>query len=278
MSIIKSILLFLFTIFLSSCSKNVNTYQGYVEGDFAYIAAPFSGILQKMPISKGMQVNAGQLLLVLEKEPESSALKQMHAKVVQTQAQKKSQEANLALAEMLFKRRQKLYAHGSIQLESLDNARTELELAKAGYQKAQAAVEAAQAELQQAQWASEQKRITAPNQALVFDTYYLPGEFIAAGRPMLSLLASNDIKIIFFVADTQLNEIKLGQQIQIQCDNCHESMRASIKFISPQAEYTPPVIFSNETKGKLVYRVEAVPIEIDPTRLHPGQPVTIQLM
>ena len=46
-------------------------------------------------------------------------------------------------------------------------------------------------------------------------------------------------------------------------------------FVSDQAEYTPPVIYSNERREQLVFLIEARPAAAAALELHPGQPVTV---
>src|SRR6185312_12203386 len=203
-----------------------------------------------------------QPLFVLEEQPESDV-------VIQAQAQKNQSMADLSLAALTLKRQQFLLRKGAVQQETVDTALTQ-------FQKAQAQFSAAQGALAQAQWSRKQKTLFSPKDAIVFDTYFLPGELVPATQPVLSLLAPEDIKIIFFVPETQLSTISLGKPIQISCDSCKAIIMAKINFISPQAEYTPPVIYSEKDRAKLVYRVEATPAIPDAIKLHPGQPVTIR--
>ncbi|WP_180180291.1 HlyD family secretion protein, partial [Achromobacter insuavis] len=144
--------------------------------------------------------------------------------------------------------------------------------------RAQAAqVEAARATLAQADWTLAQKRLAAPTAALVFDTLYRVGEWVPAGSPVVSLLPPGNIKVRFFVPETVVGTLKPGQQATVRCDGCGDPVPVRIDYISPQAEYTPPVIYSRETRGKLVYMVEARPAADAATRLHPGQPVEAAL-
>lgn len=63
----------------------------------------------------------------------------------------------------------------------------------------------------------------------------------------------------------------------LRCDGCGEPVAAKISFISQQAEYTPPVIYSREQRSKMVFLVEARPVPADAMRLRPGQPVDVSL-
>jgi HlyD family secretion protein len=137
--------------------------------------------------------------------------------------------------------------------------------------------EAARAALEQSQWRLTQKAVTSPMNALVFDTLYAQGEFIPAGNPVVSLLPPGNIKLRFFIPETRLGEIKLEQKITATCDGCAAPINATISYISRQAEYTPPIIYSKESRAKLVYLVEARPAPDDAIKLHPGQPVDVVL-
>jgi HlyD family secretion protein len=87
----------------------------------------------------------------------------------------------------------------------------------------------------------------------------------------VSLLPPENIKIRFFVPEPVLANIRVGQQVSIACDACPGDLTGTVSFISPQAEFTPPVIYSRESRAKLVFLVEAKPGK--PSVLHPGQPV-----
>ena len=101
---------------------------------------------------------------------------------------------------------------------------------------------------------------------------------MALGQPVLSILAPRDIKAIFFVPEMTLSQITLGDSVHVECDSCRQTYVAKVSFISPSAEYTPPVIYSNETRYKLVYRIEAEFDQKDAVQLHPGQPIYVKVM
>ena len=103
------------------------------------------------------------------------------------------------------------------------------------------------------------------------------GEWVAAGSPVVRMLPPENIKVRFFVPETVLGSLTLGRQVSLHCDGCVADLPAHITFVSPQAEYTPPVIYSNETRGKLIYMIEAHPSAHDAIKLHPGQPLEVVL-
>jgi len=100
---------------------------------------------------------------------------------------------------------------------------------------------------------------------------------VPAGAPVASLLPPENIKVRFYVAETELGAVQVGQQVTLRCDGCPAPIAARIGFISPKAEFTPPVIYSRERRANLVYLIEARPAPADAPRLHPGQPVEVAL-
>ncbi len=135
---------------------------------------------------------------------------------------------------------------------------------------------ALEAALTRSEWDLAQKRQTAPAAGLVFDTLYRTGEWIAAGRPAVVLLPPQNIKVRVFVAQQLIAAIHQGDTVRVTVDGRKAPFSGTVTFVSPQAEYTPPVIYSQESRQKLVYMVE---LNFDPAtalQLHPGQPVTVR--
>jgi HlyD family secretion protein len=114
----------------------------------------------------------------------------------------------------------------------------------------------------------------APADALVEDTMALPGDYLNAGTPIVSLLPPDKIKLRFFVPEAALAGTQTGRIVTFRCDSCPQGLRARIVYVSPRAEYTPPVIYSVGSREKLVYMVEAAPVDAA-VRLKPGQPVDV---
>ncbi len=142
---------------------------------------------------------------------------------------------------------------------------------------ARAEAQAARAALAQAQWRLDQKAVAAPVAGAVQDRLYLPGEFVPAGNPVVVLLPPSNLKLRFFVGETELARVKPGQSVRARCDGCGAEIPAIIRFVSTQAEYTPPVIYSRENRAKLVYLVEAGVTAQEAARLHVGQPIEVRL-
>jgi HlyD family secretion protein len=287
--------------------------QGYVEGEFVYVASPHAGALETLAVQRGAQVKEGDLLFALESAAEKAARDEAERRVAQAranfedakkgkrpeeidamQAQLQQARAALVLAEKELLRQQELFKTGASAAQDLDRARstadqdrqrvTQLEADLATGQlgsrsdqvaAAEANVHMQEAALARADWDLAQKRQSAPQAGLVFDTLYRQGEWVAAGRPVVVLLPPANIKVRAFVPEAKVGAIHPGDAIRVHVDGAGEPFAGKVSYISPQAEYTPPVIYSRETRTKLVFMVEAVFDPAIAVKLHPGQPVDV---
>lgn len=301
---------------LAACSAaSPQQFQGYAEAEYVRIAVPFAGNLNLLAVRRGAEVKAGAPLFALEQENEVQAKREALGRLHQAQArfdnlkkgrrpeeiaaleaQQSQVQAALKFSEAQFKRYERLLEEGVVTRERFDAARTAYEADKAKMQElaaqleaatrlgrpdeisaAAAEVEAARAVLAQADWRLTQKAVKAPSDGLITETLFNQGEWVPAGSPVISLLPPQNIKVRFFVPETAVGGLRAGHTVSIACDGCKEKLTAKISYISPQAEYTPPVIYSKENRNKLVFMVEAFPTPEDAVRLHPGQPVDVRL-
>uniref|UniRef100_UPI0005702C6C HlyD family secretion protein n=1 Tax=Verrucomicrobium sp. BvORR106 TaxID=1403819 RepID=UPI0005702C6C len=141
---------------------------------------------------------------------------------------------------------------------------------------AQSGVKAARDQLAGAEWRLKEKSQASPATGRVEDTLYEAGEWIPAGTPVVTLLPPENVKIRFYVPETRLARLAKGSSVEIRMDGA-TSVQATVSFVSNQAEYTPPVIYSREIREKLVFLCEARPKPEDAAKLHPGQPVEVHL-
>jgi HlyD family secretion protein len=253
-------------LLLAGCGENsTGGFQGYIEGEYVYVAAPLGGALTNLAVARGDAVKAGQLLFELERQSEAAALAVAEKNLEQARA---SQD----LAETTFQRRKELRESPSavVSAEELDKARADRDVADS-----QAA--SLQAALDKAKWAFDQKQQFAPADAPVHDTLYRSGEWVVAGSPVVVLLPPANLKVRFFVPQEKLAQVKVGGTVSVQCDGAAHPFSATVNYISTQAEYTPPMIYSRETRANMVFMIEAKFSATDAAELRPGQPVDVEL-
>jgi HlyD family secretion protein len=301
---------------LFACGKSEPpSLQGYVEAEYVRVAAPFGGTLVRLDTQRGTRVEAGAPLFALEAESEDAARREARERLRRAEAQaedlKKGKRpteieavrAQLAQAQVVasfsekeWRRQLDLVSKGFVSQSRADEAKTardrdrnkvvelqnDLATVKAGtrpdeIRAAEAEAAAAREALAQADWKLRQKTVAATVSGSVADTLFTRGEWVPAGAPVVSLLPPGNVKVRFFVPEPKLGGVKVGQRVALACDGCAPSLGATISFIAPQAEFTPPVIYSKDNRAKLVFLVEARPSAEDAVKLHPGQPVDVTL-
>ncbi len=298
----------------NSAPSSSNTVQGYVEGEFVYVAPTSPGRLDTLFVQRGSQVKAGDPLFELENVQEKTVrdetkmrLAQIRAEVADARKGKRPAEIDssiaqlnqartaLQLSEKELVRLERLLTAKVVPVQDVDQMRSrrdqdrqrvaqleaELVTAKLGSRSDRIAATEAnahslEATLTRSEWDLAQKRQTAPADGLVFDTLYRAGEWIAAGRPAVVLLPPLNIKVRVFVPEPLIASIHQGDKVRVTVDGVKTAFAGTVNFVSPQAEYTPPVIYSRENRQKLMYMVE---LGFDPAtavKLHPGQPVDVR--
>ena len=292
-------------------------WQGYAEADYVTIGPTEQGKLTQLLVARGDHVPAGAVLFTQDKVNDEAALAQAQAAQAQAEAQldnlRQAQrpqeiaaaEANLAGAQAAeaktaddLRRNQMLLRSGFatqqlVAQETADEATAQaqvksleatLELAKAPSGRDDAImaqeqqVAALQAATKQAQWMLDQRTGRAPAAGIIADVVAQPGETLDAGAEVISLLPPENIFVRFFVGETELAHVHLGDQVKLVCDSCPTNLVGTVSFIAPEAEYTPPVIYSDSQREKLVTEVEARPPLAQAVLLNPGMPVEVSPM
>jgi HlyD family secretion protein len=290
-------------------------FSGYVEVEPVQVAAPLSGRLVTLNVQRGALVEAGAPLFTLEQENEAAAVREARARVERAEAALRdlqkgqrpdelaalaaavdAQQAALQRSESELRRQRQLAAQGftsGAELTALqaqrdaDAARlrqlqAQLRTARLGGRvdaraAGEAEVQAARAALAQIEWRLGQKAVSAPLAARVEDTLYRVGEWVNAGAPVVTLLDPAALKLRFFVPETEVAKIAVGQPVLAHCDGCPAPIPAAVRFVAREAEFTPPVIYSRGSREKLVFMVEASPAPGDAAKLKAGLPVDVTL-
>ena len=290
-------------------------WQGYAEADFVKVGPTQQGLVTAVHVQRGDQVVRGAPLFDQDDTSDRAAVDQAARLAQQAKDQLANlkspgkpteiaqAEANLndAIAargkvQADLRRNQTLLASGNATAQLVDqekadlaSAEAKIAAAEAALQQAQAplgrpdeivaqasAVEAADAALAQARWRLAQRSVLSPVAGVVADVLARPGETLQAGAPVVSLLPPENIFVRFFVPEPSLAHVHLGDTVALTCDDCPSDLTGAVSFLSPQAEYTPPFIYSESTRAKFVFLAEARPKPDQATLFNPGQPVTVK--
>jgi HlyD family secretion protein len=302
-------------VLLACSGDKASTYQGYVEGEYVHVASPVGGRLERLLVQRGQTVDAKAPLFQLEDDQESAAREQAQEQFKAAQAQladlrqgKRNPELDVAEAQLAqarageqqaaqqLKRDEAQFEVGGIPRAQLEDSRANHAIKSARVRELSGQIEvlrlparqdqiraqnaqvaAARAATDQSTWRLDQKHVAATQGGLVVDTLYREGEWVPAGSPVVRMLPPANVKVRFFVPETVVGGLKPGRAVALHCDGCEADVPAQVSYVSNEPEYTPPVIYSNETRAKLVFLVEARPSAADAPKLRPGQPVAVSL-
>lgn len=290
-------------------------WQGYAEADFVKVGPTQQGLISAVAVARGDAIRAGALLFTQDDANDRAARDQAAQMLAQAERQLanlmaggkpteiEQAEANLADARSSLVRVAGDLARGEALLPKGDATKQSVDQLRAEYRSAQArvgallaalaqsrgpmgregeiqaqraSVAAAGAALDMAEWRLAQRRVVAPADGRVADVLARPGETLAAGAPVVSLLPPGNIFVRFFVPEAAFSTIHLDDEVGLACDNCPADLSGRVSFISPHAEYTPPLIYSESSKAKLVFIVEARPRREQAIGLNPGQPIEVR--
>lgn len=292
-------------------------WQGYAEADYVKIGPVLEGLLTSVSVGRGDEVDAGALLFtqdeINDRAARDQAARQLNqakeqlgnllaagkpTEILQAQGNLADAKATLVRAQLDYDRGQKLLASGFETEQNVDSLRAaflsaeaKVNVSQAALQQMQnpmgregeikmqrAAVAAAQSAFAMAEWRLAQRKMFAPAHGRIVDVIAFPGETLAAGAPVVSLLPPGNVFVRFFVPEPQLSSIHYGERVAFSCDGCAQNLHGAISFISPTAEYTPPLIYSEDMNAKLVFQIEARPPPDQAVLLNPGQPVEVRPM
>lgn len=294
-------------------APGTRNYLGYVEGDTILVGAPQAGRLVKVSAVKGQGVEAGAVLFALDPAQAEDEVTRSMAAVTTAEAvysdlltgkrepelaiiraQIDQMSAALELARKELQRATTLANTGTAAQSREDTAVSQVASYEARLRELRSSLAVAELAARPGDIAAAASRIdeakaaekfarqkladlspVAPENASVDDVFFKPGEWVAAGQPVVSLRAADNIVLRFYIPEQALAAAAPGTKVNFHCDGCGGARSASITRVSAQPEYTPPVIYSEGARAKLVYLVEAKPESAD-TKLRPGLPIEVE--
>jgi HlyD family secretion protein len=285
-------------------STRERTLSGYIEGEDLFLSSPIAGTVRSIPVFEGTRVAAGQRLFTIDPATLSAQGEQAQANTEAARTQITSAEATarqadaeltaaLAEAERARSDLSRLLSvrhddAAAVAGKDLDAAKAALRDANARVVAArrtadarEAQVAAARAQTLQARGGEREVQIRvnqlspiAPSPARVEEVFFQPGEWVSANQPVVSLIPDNKVKVRFFVPEREVARYAPGRTVHFSCDSCAAHLTAVIRYVSPRPEFTPPIIFSRDSRDRLVFMVEAYPQRA--ANLQPGLPVDVE--
>lgn len=301
-------------LLVGACAPAAPLAVGYVEGDYVLLAPIDVAQVREVSVRRGERVEAGAPIAALEAADAAIAVAQAEAALAQAEAQladlrigkrpeeiavleatQRSAMAQSEEAKRVLSRVSDLFKRGIASQAQFDEATMQVEVAEAAIGQAEAnlavaglparveAIRAAESQVKQARaaldtasWKLDQRSIAAPASGRINDVIRNPGDIAGPTAPVASMLPDGAVKLRVYVPEASFSQVEVGEVLKVNCDGCRPGLTARVSYVSPDPEFTPPVIYSLETRQKLVYLVEARP-EGDGGSLQPGQIVDVEL-
>jgi HlyD family secretion protein len=290
--------------------------SGTVEATEARLGFQAAGRIETIRVQEGDRVRSGDTLALLDRAELFARAAQARAQVAAARAllselltgarseeRAQAREAlraaterhNDALREV--ERTRRLFEAGALPQEAYDKARLQVDVLRAQQEQAaqqvqlvetgpraerieaqRAVVAQAEAALRQVDAALANAVVTAPFDGVVTVRDREPGETVAPGAPVLTLMNLDDRWVRIFIPENRLGAVTLGQAADITADTYPDRRYGgAVAFVASQAEFTPRNVQTREERVRLVYAVK-VRITADSTMdLKPGLPADVRL-
>jgi HlyD family secretion protein len=298
---------------VSACPQAGSVAVGYIEGEYVQLAPLDIAQILEVRVRRGDRVKAGDVVAVTEQSDMEITIRDGEARLAGARSDLENLkrgrrpeeiaviEATLASAEASARdaaraltRRQDLFNRGFAPQADLDQALTARDVADARVKElganlavaklparedeikaAETRVQQAMANLDQLRWRLGRRTVAALAEGRIFDVIRRAGELGGPTAPIVSMLPDGAIKVKIYVPQRLLSSVQLGGTLNVRCDGCRAGLTARVSYIAPEPEFTPPVIYSLETRQKLVFLIEARPEGNSLDNLQPGQIVDV---
>ncbi|KGJ19610.1 HlyD family secretion protein [Paracoccus sanguinis] len=296
---------------LARCAPPPPLATGYVDGEYVQAAPLATARIAEVMVRRGDVLRAGQVLARMDTADAQGTLDGAEARLLRAQSEladlsQGSRPEELAALEAAVTaartaaeqarddaaREESLSARGVSSRSQSETLRAAADVASAQLAQAEArlaaarlparadriaaaraAVAEAEAARDTARWQLDQRSIRADAPGIVSDNIREPGEIAGPAAPVVSWLPDGAVRLRVYVPEPALSSVSVGTRLAVSCDGC-APQTARVTWIADMAEFTPPVIYSRESRQKLVYMVEAAPEA--PSTLKPGQIVEVR--
>lgn len=243
--------------------------NGRLEAAQSRVATRIPGLLAAVKVKEGDRVAAGQVLAELDSQPLQAEIVRGDAAIAQANDQVHLAEAQLVQAETecnyarsQLSRVQSLSKQSFVSKDQLDSARTRATSCGSVVNAASAAVAAAQSAGKVAQAGRDRLSVDLADSSIraPFSGYILyrlaePGEMIAAGSPLFTLVSDSDVYLTVFLPADVAGKVALGDEARLQMDaRAEEWVPAKVTFVAAEAEFTPKSVETASERSNLVFR------------------------
>lgn len=199
---------------ISVSATEDDLYEGLIEPfELIDLGSPTEGIVESINVERSSIVKKGMVLAQLESSVERALVKRAKA-LYESQGEINLQQERLAYAQRIYERIRELFENEAVSAEKMDEAATEVQLAKAQLVKAQEDRELARLDLKRAEAVLERRSIRSPINGVVVEKYIATGELVG-NQPLLKLARMNPLRIEVILPAEMFDTIKTGMTAEV---------------------------------------------------------------
>lgn len=297
-------------------NENEIKASGTIEAIDVVISSKVAGQIKDVLVKEGDKVKKDDILIILDHETFDIQLRQAQANIDQAEAQLRLLQAgarkedvklaeeqvrlskiNLDQAKTDKDRFEKLYETNTITLKQFEDVKTRYDQTLNQYNSSREnlskvkniirpeEIESARANLKRNQVSLEliQKNIDdgtikSPVDGIVSKKFVEAGEYIIPGGSVMKISDLSTVNLYIYVTEQELGKVKLGQKAEVMIDAYKDKIYAGdVIFISPEAEFTPKNIQTQEERTKLVFAIK-IQIPNNSFDLKSGMPADAKLI
>lgn len=246
--------------------------NGRIEANEIDVATKFAARILTVPVEEGDLVEAGAVVATLDIRELEAQLRSAQAQLRQSRqsreeaaftiAQRES-EADFAAKEL--ERALVLFGNGHVSQQRVDQARNQrrtadaaLNAARSRLGSAEEAIAAAAGEVDRLQDLVNEGVLKAPRKSRVLYRLAEPGEVLAAGGKVVTLLDLSNVYMTFFLPTDTAGTLAVGAEARLMLDPLPDlAVPAAVSFVAPRAQFTPKQVETRTERDRMMFRVKA---------------------
>lgn len=245
--------------------------NGRIESIQVDVAAKYAGRVKAVAVREGDLVETGQVIVTMDTAELEAELAKARAKIAEAQesaaevmADIASKESQQLFARQQFARAEKLLASKTVTRDEYEEKEARLKVADANVNASKAKLrsveqseEVARAEVRRVQAQIADSTLTSPVRGRVLYKLAEEGEVLSAGGKAVTLLDLGDVYMEIFLPAQDAGRVRIGAEARIRLDVRPDyAARATVSFVSPEAQFTPKQVETKSERDKLMFRVK----------------------
>ena len=195
-------------------SETIPVFAEIVTARNGAVASRVAGSVDRVLTLTGAEVSAGEVLVELNRELLEIRVQQARAQIAVAEASLETVRTRLSSAQTSFDRVEALRGSTAFSQGRFDDVQSGVAVARAQIAEARARLESGKTQLAEAEYQLNRSVVRAPFSGVVLEVLTIPGAFIQAGTPVVTLLDTDSFEIEARIPARYVTDLRPGQEVQ----------------------------------------------------------------